>query len=185
MLPSWDIGRMLDQIMSASKPPFYRQETRYSCAPACLRMVLGAFGVHADEEQLRHLTDCSPLGTDAFQLIEAARQFGLTASRTYTLASLEELTSVITVQSECAGTNVPTRPRRSDREKRADPPLSTGRTFCTFPTMRKCGERQARSGPCSTTSIDLRGGGVLRIKQGIPRTIGNTATRQGRHDLIA
>ncbi len=58
-------------------------------------MVLGAFGVHADEEQLRHLTDCSPLGTDAFQLIEAARQFGLTASRTYTLASHEELASVI------------------------------------------------------------------------------------------
>ena len=51
-------------------------------------MVLGAFGVHADEEQLRHLTDCSPLGTDAFQLIEAARQFGLTASRTYTGSSL-------------------------------------------------------------------------------------------------
>ena len=58
-------------------------------------MVLGAFGVYVSEEQLRHLTNCSPLGTDAFQLIEAARQFGFTASRKYTLASLEELKSVV------------------------------------------------------------------------------------------
>ena len=58
-------------------------------------MVLDAFGVHVSEEQLRHLTDCSPLGTDAFQLIEAARQFGFTASRKHTLTSLEELQSVV------------------------------------------------------------------------------------------
>lgn len=58
-------------------------------------MVLGAFGAHVSEEQLRHLTDCSPLGTDAFQLIEAARQFGFTASRKHTLTSLEELQSVV------------------------------------------------------------------------------------------
>ena len=58
-------------------------------------MVLGAFGVHIDEAQLRHLTDCSPLGTDAFQLLEAARQLGFTTSRKYTLTSLEELASVV------------------------------------------------------------------------------------------
>jgi len=58
-------------------------------------MLLGAFGVHMDEAQLRHLTDCSPLGTDAFQLIEAARQLGFPASRKYTLASLEELELVV------------------------------------------------------------------------------------------
>jgi len=58
-------------------------------------MLLGAFGVHMDEAQLRHLTDCSPLGTDAFQLIEAARQLGFPASRKYTLASLEELELVL------------------------------------------------------------------------------------------
>jgi ABC-type bacteriocin/lantibiotic exporter with double-glycine peptidase domain len=58
-------------------------------------MVLGAFGVHIDEAQLRHLTDCSPLGTDAFQLLEAARQLGFTASRKYTLTSLEDLASVV------------------------------------------------------------------------------------------
>jgi ABC-type bacteriocin/lantibiotic exporter with double-glycine peptidase domain len=58
-------------------------------------MVLDALGVHLEEAELRHLTDCSPLGTDAFQLIEVARQLGFTASRKYTLTSLEELTSVV------------------------------------------------------------------------------------------
>lgn len=58
-------------------------------------MVLSAFGIHLDESELRELTDCSPLGTDAFQLIDAARRLGFTASRKYTLGSLEELTSLI------------------------------------------------------------------------------------------
>lgn len=58
-------------------------------------MVLDALGIYRDEAQLRDLTDCSPLGTDAFQLIEAARHLGLTASRKYTLESLEELASLI------------------------------------------------------------------------------------------
>jgi hypothetical protein len=75
--------------------PFFRQETRYSCAPACLRVVLGAFVVHMDKAQLRHLTDCSPLGTDAFQLIEAVGQLGFLATRKYTLASIEELGLVV------------------------------------------------------------------------------------------
>jgi ABC-type bacteriocin/lantibiotic exporter with double-glycine peptidase domain len=54
-------------------------------------MVLGARGVRLDEAQLRRLTDCSPLGTDAFRLVAAARQLGFAASRKYTLASLDEL----------------------------------------------------------------------------------------------
>jgi ABC-type bacteriocin/lantibiotic exporter with double-glycine peptidase domain len=58
-------------------------------------MVLDAMGIELDEAQLRDLTDCSPLGTDAFQLIEAARHFGFVASRKYTLESLEELSSLI------------------------------------------------------------------------------------------
>ena len=58
-------------------------------------MVLGALGIDVDERQLRHLTACSPLGTDAFQLIEVARQFGFPASRKYTLASLAELASLV------------------------------------------------------------------------------------------
>jgi hypothetical protein len=43
-------------------PPFYKQETRYSCAPACLRMALSALGIDVEESYLRHLTDCTPLG---------------------------------------------------------------------------------------------------------------------------
>ena len=58
-------------------------------------MVLDALGVPIDEAQLRYLTDCSPLGTDAFQLIEVARQCGFTTSRKFTLASLEELSSLL------------------------------------------------------------------------------------------
>jgi predicted double-glycine peptidase len=46
------------------------------------------------EDLLRVLTDCSPLGTDAFQLVGAARQLGFPASRKYTLASLEELATM-------------------------------------------------------------------------------------------
>ena len=58
-------------------------------------MVLDSLGLHIDETTLRELTDCSPLGTDAFQLIEVARHFGFTASRKYTLETPEELASLI------------------------------------------------------------------------------------------
>jgi hypothetical protein len=54
-------------------------------------MVLAALGRPMTEAALRALTDCSPLGTDAFQLVEAARQLGFPASRKYTLASLSTL----------------------------------------------------------------------------------------------
>jgi ABC-type bacteriocin/lantibiotic exporter with double-glycine peptidase domain len=36
-----------------------------------------------------------PLGTDAFRLVEAARQLGFTASRKHTLSSLDELARLI------------------------------------------------------------------------------------------
>jgi ABC-type bacteriocin/lantibiotic exporter with double-glycine peptidase domain len=58
-------------------------------------MVLGGFGLQMDEDQLRSLTDCTPLGTDAFQLVEAARQLGFTASRKYTLSSIDDLARLL------------------------------------------------------------------------------------------
>ena len=58
-------------------------------------MVLAALGRPMTEAALRALTDCSPLGTDAFKLVEAARQLGFPASQKYTLASLEELAIVL------------------------------------------------------------------------------------------
>jgi len=54
-------------------------------------MVLSAWGIDIDEPRLRELSDCSPLGTDAFQLIEAARELGFTSSRKHTLTSIDEL----------------------------------------------------------------------------------------------
>jgi ABC-type bacteriocin/lantibiotic exporter with double-glycine peptidase domain len=57
-------------------------------------MVLAALGRPMAEDVLRVLTDCSPLGTDAFQVMEAARQLGFPASRKYTLASLDELATL-------------------------------------------------------------------------------------------
>jgi predicted double-glycine peptidase len=48
-----------------------------------------------DEADLRRLSDCTPLGTDAFRLVEAARQLGFIASRKHTLASLNELARLI------------------------------------------------------------------------------------------
>jgi hypothetical protein len=73
----------------------YKQETRYSCAPACLRMVLSAWGVDVAEAELRQLSDCSPLGTDAFRLVEAARALGFKATRKYTLASVDDLARLV------------------------------------------------------------------------------------------
>jgi ABC-type bacteriocin/lantibiotic exporter with double-glycine peptidase domain len=58
-------------------------------------MVLGNFGLEMDEAQLRSLTDCTPLGTEAFHLVEAARQLRFTASRKYTLSSIDELARLL------------------------------------------------------------------------------------------
>lgn len=58
-------------------------------------MVLSALGYEASELLLRQLSDCSNFGTNAFQLVEAARQLGFTASRKYTLATLEELVELM------------------------------------------------------------------------------------------
>lgn len=58
-------------------------------------MVLSSFGIEMDEIQLRDLTDCTPLGTDAFQLVEAARQIGFPSSRKYTLSSIDDLARLL------------------------------------------------------------------------------------------
>lgn len=58
-------------------------------------MVLSALGVDVEEGRLRQMTDCSPFGTEAFQVLEAARQLGFLASRKDTLASVEDLESVM------------------------------------------------------------------------------------------
>lgn len=74
-----------------AKPPLYRQETEYSCAPACLRMVLASFGLLKTEQELCVLCDCTACGTDAFKLVEAARKLGFTNTRKYNNLTLDEL----------------------------------------------------------------------------------------------
>lgn len=58
-------------------------------------MVLSALGVDVQENKLRQLADCTPLGTDAFQLVEAARRLGFAGSRKHTFASIHDLARVI------------------------------------------------------------------------------------------
>jgi ABC-type bacteriocin/lantibiotic exporter with double-glycine peptidase domain len=78
----------------AKTPPFYPQETDFSCAVACFRMVLSHLGVSKTEAELRELCDCTIFGTSALQLVLAARRLGFSASskHTLTLADLMELT---------------------------------------------------------------------------------------------
>ena len=77
--------------MTPSKPRFHRQETTYSCVPACLRIAFSSFGVEIPEERLRELCDCTPVfGTNALQAIEAAHRLGFTSTSKYTL-SFDEL----------------------------------------------------------------------------------------------
>lgn len=77
-----------------SKLPFYKQETRYSCVPACLRMVLASLGLDLSETELRTGCDCTPFGTDALNAVDAARRLGFPKTAKYTL-SLDELESLI------------------------------------------------------------------------------------------
>ncbi len=64
------------------RPPYYAQETDYSCMVACLRMVLEQLGVIKTEKELRVLTDCDfdsphyPGGAEARHIVEAARELG-------------------------------------------------------------------------------------------------------------
>lgn len=77
-----------------SKPPFHEQETRFSCVPACLRMVMLSFGVGIPESELRARCDSTILGTNALKAVDAARQLGFTGSAKYTL-TLEELKELV------------------------------------------------------------------------------------------
>ncbi|MFQ5631097.1 MAG: cysteine peptidase family C39 domain-containing protein [bacterium] len=72
------------------KPTFFAQEFDYSCAVACLRMVLSGFGIMRIEQELRELCDCGLEGTHALKLVDAARKLGLKDTRKCNL-TLDEL----------------------------------------------------------------------------------------------
>jgi ABC-type bacteriocin/lantibiotic exporter with double-glycine peptidase domain len=59
-----------------SKPRFHKQETTYSCVPACLRIVLSSFDIAIPEAELRDRCDCTPFGTEALKAVDVARALG-------------------------------------------------------------------------------------------------------------
>ncbi len=73
-----------------SKLIFHKQETPYSCVPACLRMVLSAFEVDMSEAELRQLCDCTPFGTEALKAVDAVRNLGFSRTAKCTL-TIDEL----------------------------------------------------------------------------------------------
>jgi ABC-type bacteriocin/lantibiotic exporter with double-glycine peptidase domain len=72
-----------------SKLPFYKQEEPYSCVPACLRMVLAAKGYIVSESILRERCDCTFLGTDALNAVDALRAMGFSNSSKCTMRLTE------------------------------------------------------------------------------------------------
>ena len=60
---------------------YYRQETSYSCGPACLRMVLSLFDVVMNEPELIDLCETDLFGTTCEQIIEAAKKLGFHAEK--------------------------------------------------------------------------------------------------------
>lgn len=69
---------------------FHKQETPYSCVPACLRMVLSAFEVDMSEPELRQLCDCTLFGTEALKAVDAVRNLGFSRTAKCTL-TIDEL----------------------------------------------------------------------------------------------
>jgi hypothetical protein len=59
--------------------PLYRQEKGETCALACLRMVLAAFGIHRSERDLEAEARMEEGGTPIEELERLAQQFGLVA----------------------------------------------------------------------------------------------------------
>lgn len=69
---------------------FHRQETPYSCVPACLRIVLSGFNLDISEAELRDLCDCTLFGTEALKAVDAVRRLGFPKTAKGTL-SVDEL----------------------------------------------------------------------------------------------
>jgi len=82
-------------LSASTHPPYFEQETAFSCAAAGLRMVAAFYGVTKSESELRPLLYSSILGTTGFELLDAARQLGFHESQkiTATLGDLEDLSN--------------------------------------------------------------------------------------------
>src|SRR5207245_1979343 len=78
--------------------PLFRQERSDTCALACLRLVLAAFGTDVDEETLARLAVMEPGGTEIREVERMSHYYGLKAS-TQT-PTLEQLDSVLKGRNE-------------------------------------------------------------------------------------
>jgi ATP-binding cassette subfamily B protein len=65
------------KVYKMGKIKYFRQNTIYSCGPACLRMMLPAFDLEATEIRLIDFCGTTSLGTTCEQILEAAQLFGL------------------------------------------------------------------------------------------------------------
>jgi len=58
---------------------FFKQETPYSCVPACLKMVLAHFSVEVSEDALRLRSYTTHLGTGAREAVACIKSYSLNA----------------------------------------------------------------------------------------------------------
>lgn len=56
-----------------------KQETPYSCMPACLRMVMASFGIFVEEDELRNRAYTTLWGTSIMDAPRCAMQYGFQA----------------------------------------------------------------------------------------------------------
>jgi ABC-type bacteriocin/lantibiotic exporter with double-glycine peptidase domain len=73
--------------------PHYTQGEDNTCALACLRMVLAAFGTHVPESELKAQARMVPKGTPIEELERLARRYGLVAEIQHT--TVEHLRQVL------------------------------------------------------------------------------------------
>jgi hypothetical protein len=73
--------------------PLYQQEKANTCALACLRMVLAAFGTNVEEQELINQAVMEADGTSIEEIERLARQYGLGAEIQQT--SVENLHRII------------------------------------------------------------------------------------------
>lgn len=62
------------------KMPYFKQESWYTCGPACLRMVLSFFGIARTEAEVMKECDTTELGTTTAKISTAAYKFDLKSS---------------------------------------------------------------------------------------------------------
>lgn len=76
-----------------SKLPFRKQERPYSCAVACLRMLLAHYGIDVDEATLREQCHTGETGTRAGDLVACIRDYDFDAEIQH--LTVEELRSLL------------------------------------------------------------------------------------------